>query len=195
MRGICRQTEAHNYHPFLIQNSVLLTILVLIFGRVDVFVWLLGFFSLGLESTLPFPQFMRLTFLFNHRALLILISSNYKQKSLYGFRMSTLAGWVGGDSFKYSHISIQARLQTRKFMNSSQDGLLFRSREPPSVQNLCDFPTLSGLWYVYGDHCSRILTSRLAAIIGQRIMYGDAPPSTALAEDEDLEQALALAEE
>lgn len=30
--------------------------------------------------------------------------------------MSTLVGWVGGDSFKYSHISIHARLQTRKFI-------------------------------------------------------------------------------
>lgn len=27
--------------------------------------------------------------------------SNYKQKTLYGFRMSTLLGWFGGDSFKY----------------------------------------------------------------------------------------------
>ena len=26
--------------------------------------------------------------------------SNYKQRSLYGFRMSTMIGWVGGDSFK-----------------------------------------------------------------------------------------------
>jgi hypothetical protein len=51
--------------PFLIRFSVLLTILVLIFGRVDVFVWLLGFFALGLESTLPIPQFMTLVaFLF-----------------------------------------------------------------------------------------------------------------------------------
>jgi hypothetical protein len=92
---------------------------VLIFGRVDAFVWFLGFFSLGLESTLPLPQFIRLvTFIFKHCALLTLIyRSNYKQKSLYGLRMSTLVGWVGGDSFKYSHISINARLQTRKFMN------------------------------------------------------------------------------
>jgi hypothetical protein len=114
LRGICRQTEAHNHRPLLIHISVLLTILVLIFGRVDAFVWLLGFFSLGLESTLPLPQFITLvTFLFKHCALFILIyRSNYKQKSLYGFRMSTLVGWVGGDSFKYSHISIHARLQT-----------------------------------------------------------------------------------
>ena len=45
---------------------------------------ILGFIALGLESTLPIPQLI----------------SNYKQKSLYGFRMSTLIGWVGGDTFK-----------------------------------------------------------------------------------------------
>lgn len=28
--------------------------------------------------------------------------SNYRQRSLYGFRMSTLIGWVGGDSFKWA---------------------------------------------------------------------------------------------
>ena len=28
------------------------------------------------------------------------ICSNYKQRSLYGFRLSALIGWVGGDSFK-----------------------------------------------------------------------------------------------
>jgi hypothetical protein len=35
----------------------------------------------------------------------------------------------------------------------------------------------------------------LAAIIVQRLIYGNAAPSTALAEEEDLEQALALAGE
>jgi solute carrier family 66, member 2 len=37
--------------------------------------------------------------------------------------------------------------------------------------------------------------SRLAAIIVQRLIYGNAPPATALAEEDELEQALALAEE
>ncbi|EKM50392.1 uncharacterized protein PHACADRAFT_263675 [Phanerochaete carnosa HHB-10118-sp] len=61
-----------------------LSILFLIFGRSWLFVNILGFVALGLESTLPIPQLI----------------SNYKQKSLYGFRMSTLIGWVGGDAFK-----------------------------------------------------------------------------------------------
>lgn len=34
-----------------------------------------------------------------------------------------------------------------------------------------------------------------AAIVGQRIIYGTEPPLSVLLDDEDLEQALALAEE
>ena len=105
---ICRDTKRHDYRRHrLIGDSVLLTILVLIFGRSDLFVWILGFFSLGLESTLPLPQFVRLVmFLLNALFPTYPRLSNYKQRSLYGFRMSTLIGWVGGDSFKYGRISI-----------------------------------------------------------------------------------------
>jgi hypothetical protein len=39
--------------------SVVQTILVLIFGRQEWFVDTLGYLSLGLESTLPLPQFIR----------------------------------------------------------------------------------------------------------------------------------------
>jgi hypothetical protein len=48
-------------------------------------------------SHVPFQTLSALTVLY------LSSSSNNKQKSLYGFRMSTLLGWVGGDSFKYSH--------------------------------------------------------------------------------------------
>ncbi|KAH9989843.1 hypothetical protein BJV77DRAFT_1145000 [Russula vinacea] len=140
--GFWQWTTYSQHIEFLAGYIVLLTILVLIFGRVDVFVWLLGFFSLGLESTLPIPQFI----------------SNYKQKSLYGFRLSTLAGWVGGDSFKAVYFFVQGS---------------------PLQFKICAVFQLSVDF----------------AIIGQRLLYGDAPPSTALAEEEDLEQALALAEE
>ncbi|ELU43584.1 PQ-loop domain-containing protein [Rhizoctonia solani AG-1 IA] len=70
------------YIEFLAGLIVVLTIVELIFGRMSWFVDALGFFALGLESTLPLPQ----------------LYSNYRQKSLYGFRMSTLLGWVGGDN-------------------------------------------------------------------------------------------------
>ncbi|KAF9523058.1 hypothetical protein CPB83DRAFT_863545, partial [Crepidotus variabilis] len=77
-------TGYSQYIEFLAGLVICQSILILIFGRSDLFVNLLGFVALGLESTLPIPQLI----------------SNYKQRSLYGFRMSTLIGWVGGDSFK-----------------------------------------------------------------------------------------------
>ena len=84
-----------------------MTILYLIFGRSDIYISILGFLALGLESTLPIPQFIRYEYLVFVSLLLGFDNrwdSNYKQKSLYGFRMSTLIGWVGGDSFKYGSI-------------------------------------------------------------------------------------------
>ncbi|KAF7430594.1 hypothetical protein PC9H_006302 [Pleurotus ostreatus] len=72
------------YIEFLAGFILVQGIAFLIFGRSKLYVSILGFVALGLESTLPIPQLI----------------SNYKQRSLYGFRMSTLLGWVGGDSFK-----------------------------------------------------------------------------------------------
>ena len=117
-------------------SSVFLTILVLIFGRLEVFVWLLGFFALGLESTLPLPQFITLvTFLFNYLSHLSPFS-NYKQKSLYGFRASTLVGWVGGDTFKCGHLSTQLVFPTEisifvGWSTSSRKGHLYNSKFVP----------------------------------------------------------------
>lgn len=33
--------------------------------------------------------------------------SNYRNRSLYGFRLSTLLGWVGGDTFKTVYFFMQ----------------------------------------------------------------------------------------
>ncbi|KZV69005.1 hypothetical protein PENSPDRAFT_633754 [Peniophora sp. CONT] len=77
--------------PCLLDCSVVLTILFLIFGRYDTFVQVLGFVSLGIESTLPFPQ----------------LYNNWRNKTLYGFRLSTMAGWVGGDAFKAAYFFSQ----------------------------------------------------------------------------------------
>ncbi|KAG7443670.1 uncharacterized protein BT62DRAFT_953401 [Guyanagaster necrorhizus] len=79
------------YIEFLAGFILLEAILFLILGRSDVFVSLLGFVALGLESTLPIPQLI----------------SNFKQRSLYGFRMSTLIGWAGGDTFKTVYFFLQ----------------------------------------------------------------------------------------
>jgi len=72
------------YIEFLAGFILCQAILFLVLGRQSLYVTILGFVALGLESTLPIPQLI----------------SNYKQKSLYGFRMSTLLGWLGGDAFK-----------------------------------------------------------------------------------------------
>jgi len=72
------------YLEFLAGLILCETILVLIFVNSKVFISILGFVALGLESTLPIPQLI----------------SNYKQRSLYGFRLSALIGWVAGDSYK-----------------------------------------------------------------------------------------------
>jgi hypothetical protein len=40
-------------------DSIVMTILLLIFGRSGLYVNALGFFALGLESTLPLPQLYR----------------------------------------------------------------------------------------------------------------------------------------
>ncbi|KAI6001042.1 hypothetical protein F5J12DRAFT_723880 [Pisolithus orientalis] len=126
------------YIEFLAGFILISAIAYLIFGRADVYISIIGFVALGMESMLPIPQLI----------------SNYKQKSLYGFRASTLIGWVGGDSFKYRHI---------------------RHR---SLTN-----------FTITKDCVLLL------IVMQRLYYGNAPPQATLLEQEDLEEALALAEE
>ncbi|KAF8343436.1 hypothetical protein F5887DRAFT_972892 [Amanita rubescens] len=79
------------YLEFLAGFIVCNAILFLALGWSRVFVDILGFVALGLESTLPIPQLL----------------CNYKQKSLYGFRSSTLLGWLGGDSFKTLYFFLQ----------------------------------------------------------------------------------------
>ncbi|KAF5383528.1 hypothetical protein D9615_003696 [Tricholomella constricta] len=129
------------YIEFLAGLILCQAILFLILGRSELFVSLLGFVALGLESTLPIPQLI----------------SNYRQRSLYGFRMSTLVGWAGGDSFKMVYFFIQ---------NSP---LQFKV-------------------------CAVFQLSVDCAIVIQRWLYGNAPPATALlADDDELEEALALA--
>jgi hypothetical protein len=130
------------YIEFLAGYILCQTILFLIFGRSKIFVGGLGFVALGLESTLPIPQLI----------------SNYKQRSLYGFRMSTLVGWLGGDSFKTVY---------------------FMQKTPLQFQI-----------------CAIFQLSVDVAILVQRITYGTAAPMTVLMdEDDELERALALAED
>jgi hypothetical protein len=110
--------------------------------------------------------------------------------------MSTLIGWVGGDSFKYGAMSfIHAALTSSQTLDYLQNRLLFRSRITSTVQNLCGLPTLSGRWYVSQSSFWRVSNKLGPAIVAQRLMYGNAPPPADLAEEDDLEQALALEED
>lgn len=130
------------YIEFLIALVLCETILVLIFGRMKWFVDTLGYIALGLESTLPIPQLI----------------SNFRQKSLYGFRASTLIGWIGGDSFK--------------------TGYFFWQGSPMQFKICAVFQLTIDL-----------------LIVAQRIAYGAAPPAFVMDDDDDLEEALRLAEE
>lgn len=130
------------YIEFLAGFILISAIAYLIFGRADVYISIIGFVALGMESMLPIPQLI----------------SNYKQKSLYGFRASTLIGWVGGDSFKTAYFFVQG------------SPLQFKV-------------------------CALFQLSVDFIIVMQRLYYGNAPPQATLLEQEDLEEALALAEE
>ncbi|KAJ7746930.1 hypothetical protein DFH07DRAFT_869523 [Mycena maculata] len=75
------------YIEFLAGLILFQAILFLVSSRFEFYIAIMGFVALGLESTLPIPQLI----------------NNYKQRSLYGFRMSTLIGWAGGDAFKTAY--------------------------------------------------------------------------------------------
>ncbi|KAK2465631.1 hypothetical protein APHAL10511_002175 [Amanita phalloides] len=126
------------YLEFLAGYIVCQAILFLILGRSEVFVNAVGFVALGLESTLPIPQLI----------------CNYKQKSLFGFRLSTLLGWLGGDAFKSIYFFLQ--------------------RSPLQFKV-----------------CAIFQLSVDCAIVAQRLIYGNAPPSSTLTGEDELEQALA----
>lgn len=73
-----------SYVFFLVAFALLLLILHFVLSRSPTYSFLLGLFALGLESALPVPQFL----------------SNQQRRSLAGFRMSVLGGWLIGDAFK-----------------------------------------------------------------------------------------------
>ncbi|CDZ98044.1 Predicted membrane protein [Phaffia rhodozyma] len=77
-------TSFGQYVEFLAGLIVILCVLYLIFGGHETFIDILGFIALGIESQLPTPQAF----------------SNFRRRSCYGLRISTLAGWLGGDIFK-----------------------------------------------------------------------------------------------
>lgn len=72
------------YWRFLLQFTLTLGVLQLIFGTNPLYVTCLGTLALGIEATLPIPQFL----------------NNKRLKSVEGVRISMLASWVVGDVCK-----------------------------------------------------------------------------------------------
>lgn len=63
-----------------------LILLHLLIGNSPMYITLLGMIGLGIEATLPIPQFL----------------THYKHKSVSGFRPSVIVAWLLGDVFKCS---------------------------------------------------------------------------------------------
>jgi hypothetical protein len=80
-----------SYYIFLFLFVVFLAFLQLLLGYFSTYTAILGYFALGLESTLPIPQAL----------------ANQKRRSLSGFRWTVLIGWVGGDLFKTIYFIVQ----------------------------------------------------------------------------------------
>ena len=64
-----------------------MTLLQLLIGDSPAYTQILGFIALGIEATLPIPQFL----------------SHYRHKSVAGFRPSVIIAWLLGDVFKTSY--------------------------------------------------------------------------------------------
>lgn len=82
--GFWTWPDYSSYVLFLVILAVFLGVLQLLLGGLQTYIWLLGMFALGLESTLPVPQAVE----------------NQRRKSLSGFRVSVLLGWLIGDVYK-----------------------------------------------------------------------------------------------
>ncbi|EFP93865.2 hypothetical protein PGT21_009669 [Puccinia graminis f. sp. tritici] len=81
------RSSPHSFDHYIDFFALLFAVeaaLFILFQRYDWFIQAIGFFSLGLESTLPIPQLI----------------TNFRRKSLAGLSSMVLFGWLFGDSFK-----------------------------------------------------------------------------------------------
>lgn len=104
--------------------------------------------------------------------------------------MSTLVGWAGGDAFKY-----QFHVRHHIFLLNLDRTAYFFWQGSPIQFKACAVFQLSIDFGMCSLTRQEKYSSRLEAIVIQRLVYGNAPPPSVLIDDEDLEQALALAEE
>ncbi|KAI7905800.1 uncharacterized protein BX663DRAFT_500947 [Cokeromyces recurvatus] len=78
-----------DYINCLLVFTTLIALLYLLLRRYSTFIEILGFLSLGIESTLPLPQCI----------------SNFKRKSTSGFSLLVLLTWVNTSSiYKHYHV-------------------------------------------------------------------------------------------
>ncbi|CEH13228.1 Predicted membrane protein [Ceraceosorus bombacis] len=89
--GFWTWTTLSSYIIFLLGYTLLLGVLQMILGWSKTYVSILGYYALGLESTLPIPQAI----------------SNQRRRSLSGFRLTVLGGWTLGDVFKTGYFIVQ----------------------------------------------------------------------------------------
>ena len=170
-------------------------ILFLIFGRSHIFIGILGFVALGLESTLAIPQLIRyiqslLTKIVTHLYYVLAIIVNGRFTAFACLPSSV--GLVEIPSSVYIlcilHLLVPLRWMTSGWYTSSYNNLRFSSKFVPSFSfPLTSVSTMSSSYY--------LMTIFSAVIIGQRMVYGNAPPMSVLLQDDELEQALSLADE
>ncbi|CDS09265.1 hypothetical protein LRAMOSA10625 [Lichtheimia ramosa] len=85
-----------DYINFLLGFTTFVAVLYLLLAHFPAFIEVLGFVSVGIESTLPVPQCI----------------SNFRRRSTAGFSFLVLGSWFFGDSFKlfyfiYTHSPLQ----------------------------------------------------------------------------------------
>ncbi|AFR94818.2 hypothetical protein C343_02904 [Cryptococcus neoformans C23] len=120
-----------SYLEFLAGLIVVLGIAQVGLGRWPWYIDALGFIALTIESTLPIPQFI----------------ANYRNKSCYGFRASTLAGWFFGDAFKTVYFFMRGspiQFKVTAIMLVCWDSAVFAQRiiygaNPPANQTGVEF--------------------------------------------------------
>src|SRR5258706_1567048 len=68
--------------------------------------------------------------------------SNYRNKSLYGFRMTTLLAWLLGDTYKSVHVYYR-QLLPHTHLLYNQVLVFLLSRFPAAVQGLFRLPVIN----------------------------------------------------
>ncbi|OCF40946.1 hypothetical protein I317_05224 [Kwoniella heveanensis CBS 569] len=142
------------YLEFLAGLIVVLGILQIILGRWMWYIDALGFIALTIESTLPIPQFI----------------SNWKRKSCYGFRSSTLAGWFFGDAFKTIYFFVR------------QSPIQFKVT---AIMTLCWDSAVLAQRIMYGAEPPRTFSQYSSQDIGNGGSRGVHEESRGLAHDEE----------